>query len=182
MHSRSSEGSIWGTAIKLRSISLSNDAVKNRISDMSEDILLQVVTAVKSSPAYSLQLDESTDVESCAQLIVYVRYLEGEVMREEYLFSEPLATTTRGEDVLRILETFLNKHQVGWKSLVGRLCTDGVLSMTGCKSGFKAFVKNVAPHVSFTHCMIHRYGLAMKTLPPGLQEVLSDVVKIVNHI
>ena len=58
---------------KLRSISLSNDTVKNRISDMSEDILLQVVTAVKSSPVYSLQLDESTDVESCAQLIVYVR-------------------------------------------------------------------------------------------------------------
>ncbi|XP_068205311.1 protein FAM200C-like [Palaemon carinicauda] len=54
--------------------------------------------------------------------------------------------------------------------------------MAGCKSGFKAFVKNAAPNVSFTHCMLHRYALAMKTLPPGLQEVLTDVVKIVNHI
>ncbi|XP_068233477.1 protein FAM200C-like [Palaemon carinicauda] len=54
--------------------------------------------------------------------------------------------------------------------------------MAGCKSGFKAFVKNAAPHVSFTHCMLHRYALAMKTLPPGHQEVLTDVVKIVNHI
>ena len=30
--------------------------------------------------------------------------------------------------------------------------------------------------------MILRFALAMETLPPRLQEVLSDVVKIVNHI
>ena len=30
--------------------------------------------------------------------------------------------------------------------------------------------------------MIHRFALAMKTLPFGLQEALPDVVKIVNHI
>ena len=67
------------------------------------------------------------------------------------------------------------KYELGWESLVA-LCTDGALAMTGCTSGFKALVKNVAPHVTFTHFMIHRYALAMKTLPPGLQEVLTDVV------
>ena len=30
--------------------------------------------------------------------------------------------------------------------------------------------------------VFHRFALAMKTLPSGLQEVLQDVVKIVNHI
>ena len=35
------------------------------------------------------------------------------------------------------------------------------------KSGFKGLVTNVAPHVSFTHCLIHRFALAMKTLPSG---------------
>ena len=33
-----------------------------------------------------------------------------------------------------------------------------------------------------THCLIHRFALAMKTLPSGLQKVLQDVVKIVNHV
>ncbi|XP_076314946.1 protein FAM200C-like [Tachypleus tridentatus] len=102
-------------------------------------------------------------------------------MKKGYLFSEPVATTTRGEDIFKILETFFLKHGLSWEALVG-LCTDGTPSMIGCKSGFKAFVKNVAPHVSFTHCMIRRYALAMKTLPLGLQEVLTDVVKVVNHI
>ena len=54
--------------------------------------------------------------------------------------------------------------------------------MIGGKSGFKGLVTNVAPHVSFIHCLIHRFALAMKTVPSGLQEVLQDVVKIVNHI
>uniref|UniRef100_UPI00358E7286 protein FAM200C-like n=1 Tax=Myxine glutinosa TaxID=7769 RepID=UPI00358E7286 len=155
--------------------------VKSRIWDMSNDILLQVVSAVKSSPVYSLQLDKSTDVASCSQLLVYVRYLDGEAMKEEHLFSEPLTTTTRVEDVFRMLEAFLIKHELGWERLVG-VCTDGAPSMVGCKSGFKAFVMDVAPHASFTHCRMHRHALPMKTLPPGLQEVLSDVVKIVNHI
>ncbi|XP_076348017.1 protein FAM200C-like [Tachypleus tridentatus] len=146
---------------------------------MNEDILLQVVTAVKSSPVYSLQLDESTDVASCSQLIVYIHYRDREVMKEGYLFSEPVATTTRGEDIFKILETFLLKHGLSWEALVG-LCTNGAPSMIGCKSGFKAFVKNVALHVIFTHYMIHRYALAMKTLPLG--EVLTDVVKVVDYI
>ncbi|XP_076314931.1 protein FAM200C-like [Tachypleus tridentatus] len=167
-------------AHQLRTISLSNDTVKSRIST-SEDILLQVVIAMKSSHVHSLQLDESTDVASCSQLIVYVRYPDREVMKEEYLFSEPVATTTRREDIFKILETFLLKHGLSWEALIG-LCTDGALSMIGCRSGFKAFVKNVAPHFSFTHCMIRRYALAMKTLPLGLQEVLTDVVKVVNDI
>ncbi|XP_076348023.1 protein FAM200C-like [Tachypleus tridentatus] len=148
---------------------------------MNEDILLQVVTAVKSSPVYSLQLDESTDFASCSQLIVYVHYRDREVMKEGYLFSEPVATTTRREDIFKILETFLLKHGLSWEALVG-LCTAGAPSMIGCKSGFKAFVKNVAPYVMFTHYMIHRYALAMKTLPLGLQEVLTDVVKVVDYI
>ena len=54
--------------------------------------------------------------------------------------------------------------------------------MIGDKSGFKELVTNVAPHVSFTHCLIHRFALATKTVLSGLQEVLQDVIKIVNHI
>ena len=44
--------------------------------------------------------------------------------------------------------------------------------MIGCRSGFKGLLTSVAPHVSFAHCVIHRFALAMKTLPSGLQEVL----------
>ena len=62
------------------------------------------------------------------------------------------------------------------------MCTDGAPSTIKSKSGFKAYVKNYAPHVSFTYCLIHHYILAMKILTFGFREVFADVVKIVNHI
>ena len=168
-------------ANKLKEISLSNVTVKKRISEMSQDILLQVVEEVRSSPLFSLQLDESTDISSCAQLLVYARYIFENNVKVQYLFSEPLSTTCRGEDVFKIVKDFFEKHALDWKQLAG-ICTDGAPSMIGCRSCFKGLLTSVAPHVSFTHCVIHRFALAMKTLPSGLQEVLQDVVKIVNHI
>ena len=141
-------------ANKLKEISLSNDTVKKRISEMSQDILLQVVEEVRSSPLFSLQLDESTDISSCAQLLVYARYIFENNVKVQYLFSEPLSTTCRGEDVFKIVKDFFEKHALDWKQLVG-ICTDGAPSMIGCRSGFKGLVTSVAPHVSFTHCVIH---------------------------
>ena len=165
----------------LKKISLSNDTVKKRISEMSQDILLQVVEEVRSSPRFSLQLDESIDISSCAQLLVYARYIFENNVKVQCLFSEPPSTTCGGEDVFQIVKDFFEKHALNWKQLV-RICTDGAPSMIGYRSGFKGLITSVAPHVSFTHCVIHRFALAIKTLPSGLREVLQDVVKIVNHI
>lgn len=79
----------------MRAISLSNDAAMFRMSDISEDIMLQVVAAVRNSSAYLLQQDELTDVTSCSQVIVCVCYIDKEAGKDQYLLSDPLATTTR---------------------------------------------------------------------------------------
>ena len=97
-------------SVKFKMISLSNDTIRSRIQDMSHDVLEQIVSSVKDSPIFSLQLDESTDVASCAQLIVFVRYISGTDLKEEHLFSEPLTTTTRGEEVFKVLAAFITKH------------------------------------------------------------------------
>ena len=129
-------------------ISLSNDTVKKHISEMSQDILLQVVEEVRSSPLFSLQSDESTDISSCAQLLVYARYISENNVKVKHLFSELLSTTCRGEDVFKIVKDFFEKHALDWKQFVG-ICTDGAPSMTG----FEGLITSVAPHVSFTHCV-----------------------------
>lgn len=62
------------TERKIQHISLSDDTVKHRISEMSDDILEQVIEEIKLSHTgmFAIQLDESTDVGSCAQLLVCV--------------------------------------------------------------------------------------------------------------
>lgn len=62
------------------------------------------------------------------------------------------------------------------------MCTDGAAAMVGKKKVLKARVLQVAPHVNFTHCIIHREALASKTLDPELKSVLKTATKIVNYI
>ncbi|XP_013771999.1 protein ZBED8-like [Limulus polyphemus] len=67
-------------------------------------------------------------------------------------------------------------------NIVGSICTDGAPAMLGNRSGFATLMKREIPEVRVTHCLLHQYALAVKTLPKSLQEVLSTCVKIVNVI
>lgn len=53
---------------------------------MSADILATVISEMKESPMFALQLDESTDVASCSQLLMFTRYFKDDDVKEEYLF------------------------------------------------------------------------------------------------
>ena len=44
-----------------KQISLSNDTIKSRIHDMSDNIKSKMLSKIDSSPVFALQLDESTD-------------------------------------------------------------------------------------------------------------------------
>ncbi len=171
------------SANKLSSLSVSNNTIKRRISDMSNDILSQIVQEIRETPSglFSIQLDETTDVANFAQLLVYVRYVKDQKMKEEFLFCRALETTTTAADIFDLINNFFEGHSIEWKYLCG-VCTDGAPAMLGCKSGFQTLVKKVAQKVIGTHCMIHRQVLATKTLPSSFQDVLNLVVSAVNFI
>ncbi|XP_068243921.1 zinc finger BED domain-containing protein 5-like [Palaemon carinicauda] len=65
---------------------------------MSEDVKQQVIAELKEASLgkFAIQLDESTDVADCAQLLLFVRYVTGQDFKEEFLFCHTLNTTTRG--------------------------------------------------------------------------------------
>ncbi|XP_051017344.1 protein ZBED8-like [Acomys russatus] len=168
---------------QLSAVSLSNDTVRRRIHDMSADILDQVVQEIKSAPLpiFSIQLDESTDVANCSQLMVYVRYINDGDFKDEFLFCKPLERTTSAREVFDTVGSFLKKHQIPWESICG-VCTDGAPATLGCQSGFQRLVINESPKAIGTHCMTHLQTLAMKTLPRELQEVLTSVISSVNFV
>ena len=61
---------------------LSNDIVRNKIGDMSYDILSWVLANLKASPIkFSLQLNETTDVANLNQLLAFVRYVKAVVTK-----------------------------------------------------------------------------------------------------
>ncbi|CAH1997874.1 unnamed protein product [Acanthoscelides obtectus] len=75
---------------KMKYISLSNNTVKLRIDDIAADIKSQIINKAKLSPFFAISCDESTDIVNCAQLIVYVRYIGGNIIQEKMLYSQSL--------------------------------------------------------------------------------------------
>ena len=43
-----------------------------------------------------MQLDESTDVTNCSQLLVYIRTIENDVDKTELLINKEVLSTTKG--------------------------------------------------------------------------------------
>ena len=79
-------------AAKLNNVSLSNDTVKRRIQE--SDIADQVMAGIKDSKfGFAIQLNESTDVAKCNQLLVYVRFIQNNTVKTELMLNQKLAAT-----------------------------------------------------------------------------------------
>ncbi|XP_068229420.1 zinc finger BED domain-containing protein 5-like [Palaemon carinicauda] len=79
------------------SVSVSNNTVQRRIEEMLVNIADQVVEGGKSSKyGFAIQLDESTDITNCSQLLVYVRFTQSNAAKTESLMSQDLSSTTTG--------------------------------------------------------------------------------------
>ena len=165
----------------MKQISLSNDTIKSRIHEMSDNIKSKVLSKIDSSPVFALQLDESTDISNLSQLLVYVRYVADERINEEFLFCQPLETTLKAVDVLQMLIDFFDKTELSWSKFVG-VCTDGAPAMIGANSGLISLVKQKNTAIQGTHCMIHKAALVSKTIPKRLHEHMSVVIKVVNYV
>ena len=129
---------------KLNAISLSNSTVKRRITDMSDDILEQILTHVKASPFYSIQLDESTDIAGVPQISLFIRYINNGAVLEDLLFCKALKLHTKGEDIFQCLNDFFTEHSIPWEKCAG-ICTDGEAACTGFKSRVVKRIKDKAP-------------------------------------
>ena len=96
---------------KLNPISLSYNTVQRRIEEMSVDILQQVISDIcRSESGFAIQLDECTDVTNCAQLLIFVRYVGKEGVKEEFLMNAALKATTKGDDIFQMVNSFFKQH------------------------------------------------------------------------
>ena len=71
---------------EIRKIPLSNDTVARRIAESSDDQFQQLITRLKKSQKCAIQLDETTNVSKNAELLLYVRNVHEENVKEELLF------------------------------------------------------------------------------------------------
>ena len=120
---------------KLKQISLSNNTIQRCILDILEDVKKQVVNEIKASPMFSFQVDELADVSSCAQLLVFVRYIRLSDIKKEFLFRSKLDMTTTSAYTMKKIKTFFEAAGLQWKDVCG-VCTDEAPAMLRSWSSF----------------------------------------------
>ena len=90
--------------------------------------------------------------------------------------------TSKGDDIFQILNNYLVKWDLSWKSCIG-ICTDGAPSMVGSLKEFITLVKERQnPNIITTLCFLHREASVAKTLGDELKEVLNQVIEMVSFI
>ena len=73
-------------AAKLGMVPLLARTVSRRVDELAQNIKEQLIVAIKKSVHFAIQLDETTDVGSDPQLMVYVRY-RGDAGSEKKCYS-----------------------------------------------------------------------------------------------
>ncbi|XP_076043774.1 SCAN domain-containing protein 3-like [Oratosquilla oratoria] len=170
-------------AKRITKCTIGEKLVKPAALDMIRTIIrdIAVVAAIKESGNFRSQLDESTNVSDNAQLLVYVRYQGKSDINEDFLFCKRMETTTTGEDLFKLVDSFIKEEGLRWDQCFS-VCADGAPAMLGARQGFTARVKHVNPTVIVTHCLLHRENLASRKMLIKLNTVMKDVIQIVNFI
>lgn len=77
---------------------------------MNNDILATVNFEIEENPLFALQLNVSTDIACCCQLLIFTRYINDDPSKSEYLLCKSLSTIARGETLFQTLKVFCRKR------------------------------------------------------------------------
>ena len=85
-----------------------------------------------------------------AVLLAFVRYVYDGDIQEDLFLCKTLPTSTTGEEIFKILDTFMSENKIPWKKCLD-VCTDGAKSMTGSIKGVVSRIKKENPECSNSH-------------------------------
>ena len=110
--------------------------VSRRTNDLSDNIKKTLKERLKSCEAFSLALDESTDISGTAQLVIFIRAVAaGFDIVEEFLDMARFSSTTTGQDICEQALKVVEKFELNTAKLCG-VTTDGAPFMIGRSNGF----------------------------------------------
>lgn len=163
-------------------IPISRHTTERRITAINTSLEYNLKNDLKDCIAFSLALDESTDITDLPQLAVFIRFVSPDfVVKEELLDLVALQESTRGVDIKNALDSIMKTFDVPLNKLVS-IATDGAPAMLGKKIGLIGLLGDdfQIPQFIPIHCIIHREHLVTKYLK--YPDVMKTVLHIVNYI
>ncbi|XP_042243244.1 protein FAM200A-like [Homarus americanus] len=145
------------------------------VACLAADLKEQILEDFKNSPWIALAVDESTDITSQPQLLIFGRFLKESSVAEELLACISLETTTRGEDIFSAIDKFFTENNL-------ECSMEGAPSMMGKNIGLRGILSRKHPHIKTNHCIIHRQSLASKDMSQSFSDVMQVGIATVNYV
>ena len=161
--------------------------MQRRQDDIAQQLKLSLQAKInKKESSFLLAVDESTDINDSAQLLIIVCCRSSSFqLCEDFLSMETLATRILGEDIFIAVKNACIRSGFDLKYLRG-IRTDGAPAMIGSQQGFATrflvYMSNEYDNRELinVHCIIHQEALCAKSV--ALNTILKNVNRIILFI
>ncbi|XP_015424050.1 PREDICTED: general transcription factor II-I repeat domain-containing protein 2B isoform X2 [Myotis davidii] len=163
-----------------------DNAAMQAAEDVTGNLWEKLREKIRSFVAYSIAIDEITDINNITQLAIFIRGVDESFdVSEELLDTVPMTGTKSGNEVFLRVEKSLKKFNIDWSKLVS-VASTGTPAMVDANNGLVTKLKSKVATVckgsdlKSVCCIIHPESLCAQRLK--MDHVMNVVVNSVNWI
>uniref|UniRef100_A0A2K6LNT3 SPIN-DOC-like zinc-finger domain-containing protein n=1 Tax=Rhinopithecus bieti TaxID=61621 RepID=A0A2K6LNT3_RHIBE len=156
------------------------------VEDLAGNLWEKLREKIRSFVAYSIAIDEITDINNTTQLAIFIRGVDENFdVSEELLDTVPMTGTKSGNEVFSRVEKSLKKFCIDWSKLVS-VASTGTPAMVDANNGLVTKLKSrvatfcKGAELKSLCCIIHPESLCAQKLK--MDHVMDVVVNSVNWI
>ncbi|XP_008065765.1 general transcription factor II-I repeat domain-containing protein 2B [Carlito syrichta] len=170
----------------LAKVSPPENATVQPVEDVAGNLWAKLREKIRSSVAYSIAIDEITDINNTTQLAIFIRGVDENFdVSEELLDTVPMTGSKSGNEIFLRVEKSLKKFSVDWSKLVS-VASTGTPTMVDANHGLVTKLKSrvatfcKGSELKSVCCIIHPDSLCAQKLK--MDHVMDVVVNSVNWI
>uniref|UniRef100_A0A8D1VZR2 SPIN-DOC-like zinc-finger domain-containing protein n=1 Tax=Sus scrofa TaxID=9823 RepID=A0A8D1VZR2_PIG len=170
----------------LANVSPREKAAVQPVEDVAGNLWEKLREKIRSFVAYSIAIDEITDINNTTQLAIFIRGVDENFdVSEELLDTVPMTGTKSANEIFLRVEKSLKKFNIDWAKLVS-VASTGTPAMVDANDGLVTKLKSKVAAVckgsdlKSVCCIIHPESLCAQKLK--MDHIMSVVVNAVNWI
>ena len=131
-------------------------------------------------------VDESTDSSNREQLVLCMRWIDGELEPQEDFIGMYKLDSTDAQSISMVIKDTLVRMNQSFAKCRGQ-CYDGASTMRGAKSGVSKQITDEEPRVVFMHCYGHALNLVVgdavkqSKLMKDAMDTMYEVSKLIKY-